>query len=306
MEERLSKPNAPAVGTLIVTWNRRRDLLECVESVLRSTYPSLTVYVVDNASTDSSSCAIRQEFPGVRIIRSPENLGFSGGNNLGLALMISDGIEAAFLINDDLIVEEDTIEKLVSNGFHDPKVGILAPKVLLHSQPGVIWSAGGTVDPVSGVAAQRHCGETDAGQAEVPIEVDYAIGCAMLVKTEAIRRTGLIDPRYFMYYEEADWCRRMAQAGYKVLYVPQSRVRHKVTLSNNGRNHAPYYFSRNRLLYLETGGAGPARIAWVAFSDILRSAAVHAIKGRADRSRLMLKGVADYYLRNFGRMGSGA
>jgi hypothetical protein len=293
---------APVIGALVVTWNRKDDALECVDSLLRSEYPRLTVYVVDNASTDGSSQAVAERYPDIRIIRSEENLGFAGGNNLGLARMLDDGVEAAFLINDDAVVERDTFAGLVSGGYDDPTVGVLAPKVLVHSKPGVIWSAGGNIDPMTGISAQRHCGEHDDGQADEPSEIDYAVGCAMLVRAEAIREVGMMDTRYFMYYEEVDWCRRIREAGYRILYVPRSRVTHKVSLNDGGRNRAAYYFARNRLLYLKSAGMPGGKITWLAVSDILRSAAAHAVKGRTDESRLMIKGLVDYYSHSFGKL----
>ena len=111
-----------------------------------------------------------------------------------------------------------------------------------------------------------------------------------------------MDTRYFMYYEEVDWCRRIREAGYRILYVPRSRVTHKVNLDDGGRNRAAYYFARNRLLYLKSAGMPGGKITWLAVSDILRSAAAHAVKGRTDESRLMIKGLVDYYSHSFGKL----
>lgn len=292
----------PMIGVLIVTRNRRDDLLDCIDSVFRSTYPRLAVYLVDNASADGSCEAIAERHPEVCLIRSEENLGFAAGNNLGLPKLLEDGMDAVFLLNDDVVIAEDTVDQLATR-FDDPSIGVLAPKVLVYSNPNMIWAAGGMVDSRTGVAIQRHYGETDQGQADQITEVDYAVGCAMLVKSEVIRRVGLLDSRYYMYYEESDWCRRIRRAGYRVLYVPESRVWHKVSLSDEGRNDATYYFARNRLLYLSAGGSHPARVAWIALSDVLRSAAVHAVKGRTRQSGLMVRAVVDYYSRNFGKLG---
>jgi len=309
MDERDYQVVAPRramrVGALVVNWNRRDDTLECIESLLGSTYPSLVVYVVDNGSTDGSCDAMTSAYPVVRLIRSERNLGFAEGNNLGLAAMLDDGIDLAFLVNNDVVVAHDAVEWLVAGIHGDTEVGVLAPKVVMYWQPDVIWSAGGMLDPNTGVSRQRHYGEEDVGQAEVPAEIDYAVGCAMLVRTEAIRAAGFLDPRYFMYYEEADWCRRIRHAGYKIMYMPLSRVWHKVSPEDAGRNDAPYYCSRNRLLFLNAGGVPAAKIAWIALSDLLRSAAAHAAKGRTHQSRLMLKALVDYYAGSFGKLDSG-
>lgn len=287
------------IGVLIVTWNRRDDLLECLASVKQSSYPRLGIYVVDNASTDGTYEAVAARHPDVNLMRSEENLGFAGGNNLGLSWVLEDEIDAAFLLNDDMIIAEEAVSSLVEK-MGDPDVGALSPKVLVYSDPETIWAAGGMVDS-RGATSQRHYGELDLGQADEPVEVDYAIGCSMLVKTEVVHRIGFMDSRYYMYYEESDWCRRMRRAGYRILYVPESQTWHKVSMNGHVRNSAPYYFARNRLLYLREGGTPPLTVAWIALSDMMRSAAVHALKGRSEESRLMVRAVADYYRKNFGR-----
>ena len=305
MDRESESQSGPLIGVLTVTWNRKDDVLECIESVCRSSYPHFVIYVVDNASTDGTSEVIAERYPYVHLIRSEENLGFAGGNNLGLVKMLEDGVDAVFLINDDAIVDEDSLERLLAGGYDDPDIGVLAPKVMVHSDPGIIWSAGGKVDPATGVTVQRYYGEADHGQADEPSDIDYAVGCAMLVKSGVMHEVGFMDPRYFMYYEEVDWCRRIRQAGYRILYIPGSRVSHKVTLDGTGRNRAAYYFSRNRLLYLSSDEGKQSRAKWTALADILRSAAAHAVKGRTNESRQMMRGIADYLSKNFGKLEEG-
>lgn len=292
------------VGGLIVNYNRKQDTLECIDSLLGSTYPALTVYLVDNASTDGSADAVAERYPSVRLIRSAENVGFAEGNNLGLAAMRADEMDLAFLVNNDVVVAHDAIDWLVVAARGYPDAGVFSPKVLLHSEPDVIWSAGGTVDPETGIARQRQYGQKDTGQPRTASEVDYAVGCAMLVRMQAIRKAGLMDPRYFMYYEEAEWCRRIRAAGYTIVYMPLSRVWHKVELGDESRNDSPYYFSRNRLLYLKSGGVPRGRIARIALTDLLRSAVANAARGRIRKSRLMVRALLDFYAGRFGRLGA--
>ena len=290
------------IGALIVTWNRRQDVLECIESVKQSSYPQIAVYVVDNASPDGTYEAISACHPDVNLMRSEENLGFAGGNNLGLSWVLEDGMDAVLLLNDDVVIDQQAVSQLVGK-LADPEVGALAPKIFVHSDPETIWAAGGMVDS-RGATSQRHYGELDLGQADEPVDVDYAIGCAMLVKTEVVRKVGLMDPRYYTYYEESDWCRRMRRAGYRILYVPESQTWHKVSMNGHIRNSAPYYFARNRLLYLREGGTPPLTVAWIA-ADMIRSAVAHAARGRREESRLMVRAVADYYRKNFGKFRNG-
>lgn len=289
------------IAALIVTWNRKHDLVECIESLYRLSYPNLTVYVVDNASGDGTAAEISSRFPAVQLIHSEENLGFAEGNNLALRRILLQGADAVFLVNDDVVVEPKALDELIAAGLRAPGVGVLCPKVLLHGDRGIVWSRGGTVDPLTGVAVQLGYAEADDSTENAPSAVDYAIGCAMLVKTAAIRRAGLLDPRFFMYYEETDWCRRIRNCGFEIRYVPSSRVLHKVTLESTGRNSAAYYFTRNRLLYLQCSGTAGSRIARVA-SGLLASAVVHMVKGRREEGRLMFKAVLDYYHGCFGKL----
>ena len=291
----------PSVGALIVTWNRKDDVIECIESIINTGYSRLIIYLVDNASADGTVNVVADKFPDVRIIRSEENLGFAGGNNLGLSWILEDGLDSVFLVNDDVVVSRDSLTILARHLFESNSIGVTSPKVLIHSDPSVIWSAGGLIDRNTGIAIQRRYGEIDRNKEKIQ-EIDYAVGCAMLVKTEAIREAGLLDPRYFTYYEETDWCRRIKESGFKVLYVPKSRVSHKVTMQTTGRNQASYYYSRNRLLFLKNAGVSRSRIAFIATSDLLRSAIVHTIKGRREQGRLTAKGVLDYYSNKFGKM----
>lgn len=295
----------PSIGALTVTWNRRSDVLECIDSLYHCDYPNLVIYAVDNASSDDTLQAIADNFPSVILIKSEENLGFAAGNNLGLAKILEDGLDAAFLINDDAVVAVDALKELTASLYSDPQIGAVTPKIVLHSNPSMIWSAGGMIDTNTGISTQLHYGEPDFQQADEVSDIDYAIGCAVLVKTDVIRKVGLLDPRFFMYYEETDWCRRIRSAGYRILYVPQGYVKHKATLTSNGRNQASYYYSRNRLLYLHTSGMKASRIAWIAATDLLRSAVAHTVKGRRREGRLIARGIADYYSNTFGKLQDG-
>lgn len=295
--------NPPSIAVLIVTWNRRADVLECIGSVCASDYPGdrLRIYVVDNGSSDDTSSEIEAKYPEVRLIKCAENLGFAGGNNVGLNRVLQGEAEAVFLLNDDALVEQGAIRFLAEAAFVDESLGVTAPKILLHSDPTVIWSAGGLVDRSSGVATQRYYGEPDDGRGDAPCDLDYAVGCAALVKRRVIEEVGFLDPRFYLYYEETDWCRRIRDAGYRIRYIPESRVMHKVSLSNNGRNNASYYYARNRLLYLKNAGASGIELTGTAMS-LLKSAAAHAVKGRRQTGRLMFRGISDFCEHKFGKL----
>jgi GT2 family glycosyltransferase len=293
---------SPGITILLVNWNGKTDTLACLDSLRHLTYPHYTVMVVDNGSTDGSQEAIASAYREVRLIETGENLGFGGANNVGILESLRCGADAVLLLNSDTVVAPDFIEPLVNTLFSDPKIGAVNPKIYYHSQPEVIWSAGGMIHPGTAVATQRHVDEQDNGQADAPADIDYAVGCAVMVRRDAIEKAGLLDESFFMYYEEAEWCRRMRESGYRIVYVPESKLWHKVSAT---MEHAPermlYYFCRNRLLYLRRSGAGGARQAWIIVKDFLRMALAYRLRRQPKRSKAVLRAITDFCVGRFGK-----
>ena len=239
-----SQSTPPLVWVIIVNWNGREVTLDCLDSLHHATYRNRHVLVVDNASTDGSVEGIRKLHPDVEVLALPENRRFAGGNNAGIRHALKGGAEFLLLLNNDTTVDPGYLEPLVERLSSDPSTGIVAPKIYYHSQPDRLWYAGGSISFWSG--SMKHVGirEYDHGQHDTPGETDYATGCCFLTRGELVAKIGLLDESYYMYTEDADWCMRARRAGYRVMYEPQARVWHRLSVSAGG--HLSWYKLKNK------------------------------------------------------------
>ncbi|HHS96957.1 MAG TPA: glycosyltransferase family 2 protein [Chloroflexi bacterium] len=298
----------PPVSIVILNWNGLEDTAACLASLAAVDYPALEVVVVDNGSTDGSPTILQQRFPGLILLETGENLGYAGGNNVGLRYALERGAEYVLLLNNDTEVAPDFLRRMVEVAEADERVGAVGPMIYYHSRPDVIWSAGGAIDWRRGRTRMVGVDEPDRGQfGTAPREVDFVTGCAMLVRREATERAGLLDERFFLYYEEVEWCVRIRRAGFRILHVPTARVWHKIPF--DGREASPmvhYYMTRNRLLFLKLTGAG-----WLAWTHTLLMEYVRRFLswsirpkwwGKQAQRRALWQGVIDYFQGRWGRM----
>ncbi|HIC91275.1 MAG TPA: glycosyltransferase family 2 protein [Syntrophaceae bacterium] len=244
----------PKVSIIILNWNGLEDTLECLESVFKLDYPNFEVIVVDNGSTDDSVRQIRQEFPDVVIIENGKNLGFAEGNNVGIRYAIKNGAEYVLLLNNDTVVDPQLLNAFVEASQLYPEAGIFGAKIYYYSEPNRIWDAGAKWN--QNIGKFYIIGENqldNENKFEQMIEVDYACGCSLFFRTALVSKIGLLDQRFFLTWEETDWCYSARRAGFKCLYVPKAKVWHKVSASFGG-NHSPlfrYFYIRNRLLWAQ-------------------------------------------------------
>ena len=190
----------PSVISVILNTNRCEDTLVCLTSLAKGTYPDQHTIVLDNASSDGSPEAIRTWFPDVWLIPLTRNLGYTGNNNVGIQAALKQGADWVFVLNEDTVVAEDCIAKLVAAAEADPQVGIVGPLVYHYDEPAVIQSAGGRLNK-RWFAEHLGQNEDDHGQYSQPYAVDYISGCAILVKRAVIEQIGGLDERLFYYWE---------------------------------------------------------------------------------------------------------
>ena len=295
----------PRVTILILNWNGLQDTLACLASLQCVKYPNFDILVVDNGSCDGSTTVIRERFPEVRVIENERNLGFTGGNNVGLR-HLAQGVDYVLLLNNDTEVAPDFLGRLVDVAEADPGIGIVGPKIYYHEQPVVIWSAGGTIDWQRGKSRMLELDELDEGQSGVvPREVDFVSGCALLVKRAVLEQIGLLDERFFAYYEEIEWCVRAKREGFKIVHVPRAKVWHKIPL--DARDSSPivqYYMSRNRILFLKATGAPCWVYMQVLFAEYLPRIISWSVKPRWRHKRshraALIRAIADAGLGRWG------
>jgi GT2 family glycosyltransferase len=295
----------PLVACVVLNMNRRVDALECLRSVRASTYGRILSLVLDCGSTDGSVEAVRAAFPEARLVGLERNLGYAGNNNVGIRAAIEAGADWVFVLNEDTVLDPDCVTRLVAEGQRDARVGILGPMVYHHDEPDVIQSAGGGLSPLWR-GFHRGQNERDAGQFREPCQVRWISGCAILVRGEAIASAGLLDERFFIYWEETEWCVRAAKAGWRIVHVPAAKVWHKgVQRDYRPKPSVTYYSTRNRLLLLAAHHA-PAAARAVAWAEIARTLGSWSVRPRWRHMRAhrdaMWRGAADFMASRWGEM----
>jgi GT2 family glycosyltransferase len=257
------KKKQPLVSVIILSWNARSFLEKCLDSVLKTDYPTLEVIVSDNGSSDGSPELVRQRYPSVILIENKMNLGFSEGNNV--AIQHSSG-DIVILLNQDTLVDKAWVGEIVKVA-KEPSIGILGPKIYC-SESNVIQAAGFYLYP-SGHHLARGAFQEDVGQFDQVVDVDYVMGAALAIKRPVIERIGLLDPDFFAYYEEVDWCYRAKEVGYKVTVVPRASVYHYGSISW-GRNpfKQMYLNERNRIRFIIKHSKGTKLLRHLIFSNL--------------------------------------
>ncbi|MDA0989485.1 MAG: glycosyltransferase family 2 protein [Verrucomicrobia bacterium] len=242
----------PAVFILVLNWNNGPDTLDCLASLAQLAYANFRVVVIDNGSSDESLNDIRQAYPDVTTLSNPTNLGFAEGNNVGIRHALDAGADFVLLLNNDTTVDPDLLNALVTAHATVDRPGFLGAKIFYHGDPNRIWMGRPVWQAESGCFEHVGLNAIDAAPAESRVEeMAYACGCALFVSADTVRHVGMMDPRFFCYYEEVDWCFRAAALGYRHYYVPAAKVWHKVSATSGG-NQSPvvrYFRTRNALLW---------------------------------------------------------
>ena len=239
----------PRVAAIVLCYNSIDLTLQCLASLLDQDYSNLDVIVVDNNSQDGTVAIVSSKFPQVKIIASKENLGYASGNNLGMQTAIDLGCDFFFLVNNDTRLSTDCVSALVTTLDNNPSVGAVGPMVHTFEGLGRISSAGGKIDWRYASATNVGAGETDNDQ-YLARPVDFINGCGFMVTRKAVDQAGMLDPKYFMYWEETDWSMRIRQAGFQIFFEPKAQMEHNATLQDNEQSPTTiYYLTRNRLLF---------------------------------------------------------
>jgi GT2 family glycosyltransferase len=239
-----------SVAIIIVNCNRCKDTLECIKSLNRIDSHEVRIIVVDNASTDNSIKELKFKYPDITILESNSNLGFTGGNNLGIEKAIQMNSDYVLFLNNDTIVEPNFLDDLISCCEADEEVGIAVPKIYYYDYPKIIWFAGSYYDKNVNDFPHRGADKEDIGKYEENVIIDRAVGCAMLMPINVLNNVGYFDNRYFLYYEDIDLSLRVRKSNYKILFVPSSMIYHKVERTGS-RINTNYYHARNKLLLLK-------------------------------------------------------
>ena len=292
----------PKVYIIILNWNGKEDTIECLESLKHITYSNYEILLVDNGSTDGSVECLRERYPGLEIIETGVNLGFAEGNNVGMRRAMNEGADYVLLLNNDTVVDSEFLGELVKVAEGDERIGIVGPKICYYNDPNKIWGIGGKINLFTGSIGNCEAGNFDNNFKGNKI-VDYVSGCALLIKSEIIKKIGLLDQDYFLYFEETDWNIRVNKQGYISVINCDAWILHKSGASvKKVKDSNYYYFSRNTLLFLSKYGKWYHLIIFyplffTKFSSIL---IFNLIKGNKLRSKNIIYGIKDFIYKNYG------
>ena len=283
----------PLVSIIILNYNQLKVTCEFIDSTKSLTYPNYEIIMVDNASVDDPTAHIKRHYPGVKLIRNKKNLGFTGGNNVGIR---AGKGEYLLIINNDTEVVPDLLDRMLEPFDHDPQVGVVSPKIRYFSHPTIIQYAGFTeVNPFTGRNKPIGGNMVDHGQFDTPGYTAYAHGAAMMVKREVIEKVGLLPDIFFIYYEELDWSAHIRRAGYKVFYQPSALIYHKESITMGKESAMKAYFhNRNRILFMRRNTTLVQFMFFVLFFLTLalpKTVIKYVMKGQREHLKNFFKGL---------------
>lgn len=297
------------IAVVIVNYNGEKNTIECLNSINKLVMDNfkLLIIIVDNGSFNEFKIPHSEFKLGeLIIIRNQENLGFAGGNNIGIKYALNQTADFILLLNNDVIFDKNLIKELLQTVQSKENIGVVVPKIYFakgfefhknrykREETGkIIWYAGGKMDFKNIIGYHRGVDEVDKGQYNKTEETDFATGCCMLVKKEIFKQVGLFDEKYFLYYEDSDFSERVKKLGFKIIYCPKAMLWHKNAGSAGGSGSSlqDYYITRNRLLFAMQYALFEVKLS------LLKESLKLLVNGRPWQK----KGVLDFYFRKFGK-----
>lgn len=283
------------ISIITVNYNGIKDTCELIDSIPFERY-SIEMVVVDNASTNNEAAILQQKYPFIKTIRSNVNLGFAGGNNLGI--QASSG-KYLFLINNDTVFTDFHISALINRLESSPKIGMVCPKIRFFQNNHNIQFAGYT--PLSKITIRNHSigsNQSGCGDYDTAHPTPYAHGAAMMIKRDTVQKVGLMPECYFLYYEELDWSIMITRAGFQIWYEPGCTIFHKESQSTGQDSPLrTYYITRNRLLFVRRNSRGIYKILsylYLIFIVALRDSIRSVIKCRPDLLHATFRGIISF------------
>ena len=284
------------VTAVIVHWEDAEDTLGCVASVRDQ--PGVDVVVVDNGSPEPVAARLAATSPDVVCLRTTENLGYTGGANVGMREALARGAEVVLLLNNDARLRPGATAAALAVLDGDRRVAAVGPKVLAREDPSRLWLAWGEVTWRQSLVALVGAGAPDGPAYGRTRDVDWIAGCAMWMRAGALEALGLLDEAFFAYHEEVDWCARAREGGWRVVYCPDAVVTHTGRGGSGGRRSIrirKYFAARNTILYARKHAGPVERLKLTGFlaGSLPLQLLWHLPRGTADEVWLKLRGIRD-------------
>ena len=226
---------AGSVNLFVLNWNGRDLTLDCLSSLEKVIYPNVKIHIIDNGSSDNSVVSIRNKFPDYEIIELAENHGFAKGNNTGFQ-SVKQKADYIIFLNNDTIVDPNFIDPLVNELEAISNVKQTAPKIFYEDKKEYIWFAGGIISLWTGVIRHSGIRKKDSSKFSQKRKIDYATGCCVCMRTVDFESIGMFDESFLLYGEDVDLSLRFSNQGGEILFVPESKIWHKVSASLGGQS----------------------------------------------------------------------
>ena len=294
----------PEISVVILNWNKADETLRCLDSLRQVQPAGVEIIVVDNGSEDGSAERIRSAYPAVTLIETGANLGYAEGNNTGIRSALARGARFVFVLNNDTVVDAGTLDRLQEAARQFPQAAFFGPKILHLEMPTRVQSAGITLD-YFWRSQHQDAGEPDLSPDRSPFPVECLSGAALFIRADALEKIGLIDPDFYLYRDDIDWCLRARRLGCQILLVPGARIWHPDPTAREGEfSRITYYMTRNSLLLMNRHRAGWVRKYALLFRFLITSVA-WTVRPRWRHKRkerdALLRGIRDYFSHHFGQ-----
>jgi GT2 family glycosyltransferase len=286
---------------VVVHFDNVNLLNECLESCQKITYPNHEIILVNNGGRSNLTLAGTQSLNErvTRIINLPKNLGYASANNHGIKTALTLNADYVLLLNDDTTISSDFLEILVQIMENSADVGMLGPAIYYFDEPKKVWFAGARFDPHTCKVLPTRLDQIGRRENLLPIESDYITGCALMIKKAVIEAIGLLDERFFLYWEDVDWGLRAQKAGFRNLIVPKAYIWHKISISTGGPDSPlkAYHKTRSNLFLAKIHNPDAVnRLQRGFFRDIAWLLFKSGDKDRINKARAYVAAIKDYYL----------
>lgn len=289
----------PSVLAIVLNWRQPAVTVTCVRSLQAMQFASLDVLVIDNGSHDNSWQIFQTELDDVQLLSLDNNVGFSKGVNTGLQFALDNNYEYALLVNNDAFVAPNMLTRLIAE--QDPTIAMLSPKIYYASEPDRIWFANGSQHSHTLDLIDIGRDELDSPKWSQSHDTDYLLGTCLLVNLSIVQQVGLMDERYFMYFEDLDWSLRMRQTGYRLRLVADAHLYHLVSVSTGGYIDTPirrYHLARSGIIFWRTHlhKGDPALIVLFRIASIVKTTIRLTLLGKITVLRSFLRGLRDGWI----------
>lgn len=297
----------PKISIIIAHFDSFLTLIDCLKSLQKLNYPDFEIIIVNNGMNSKLARAVMHEITelDVDVINCHENLGYARANNSGIKKALIRRADYVLLLNDDTIVSPDFLNILVEEGEKSSNIGMLGPKIYYADEPNTIWFSGACFNRQTCMISTPDSNQFDKSEGGKPFNSDYITGCALLIKREVIEKIGLLDERFFLYWEDVDWGLRAKKAGFKNIIVPSAHIWHKVSVSTGGMDSPlrAYHKTRSHLLMAKLHAPWTLnRLHWGFSRDIAWLILKSSDENRIKKAYAYFAAIRDYH---WGKTGEG-